>query len=291
MQLLKIALPLLAVAYVIISPAVAVPLWSKLLFFPTHGDHEYYHIEAVDGFPKQDVAIESSHQSTLHGWFFRRPDTDKIAVINHGNGGSIIHRLHLVDALLKSGVSVLAYDYQGYGKSTGSPSVPNICDDGQSAYDYAINRLGYTGNNIILVGESLGCAVSTHVARNHACAGVVLQSGFSSLPAIAKEHFALLKIYPDVLFPHPMLDNTASLREIQVPVLVIHGSNDEVIPRWHGEKNFAAANEPKTLCLLKGAHHNDCSEVTGPEFQQAFASFIKSLPGKTAQAAQVLPDQ
>lgn len=286
MQLLKIALPLLAVLYVVISPAVAMPLWNKLMFFPTHGDHEYYHIEAVNGFARQDISIESSHKSKLHGWFFRQPDSDKIAIINHGNGGSIIHRLHLIDALLKSGVSVLAYDYQGYGKSTGSPSVPNICDDGDAAYNYAVNRLGYTGKNVILVGESLGCAVSTRVARRHECAAVILQSGFSSLPEIAKEHFAVLKIYPNLLFPHPMLDNAANLREIHVPVLVIHGSNDEVIPRWHGEKNFAAANEPKTLCMLKGAHHNDCSQVTGPEFQQAFVSFIQSLSGASPQSVQ-----
>lgn len=286
MQLLKIAVPLLAILYVVISPAVATPLWNKLMFFPTRGDHEYYHIESVNGFPRQDIAIESSHKSKLHGWFFRRPDSNKIAIINHGNGGSIIHRFHMIDALLKSGVSVLAYDYQGYGKSTGSPSVPNICDDGEAAYNYAVNRLGYTGKNIILVGESLGCAVSTRVARNHPCAGVILQSGFSSLPEIAREHFGVLKIYPNILFPHPMLDNAANLKEIHVPVLVIHGSEDPVIPRWHGEKNFAAANEPKTLCMLKGAHHNDCSEVGGPEFQKAFADFIASLPDNSVRSAQ-----
>lgn len=285
-QLLKIALPTLALIYVVLSPAVAMSLWNNLLFYPTRGDHDNYRIASIENAPRQDVSIKSSHQSTLHGWFFKLPGAQKVAIINHGNGGSIVHRIYLIQTLLRSDVSVLAYDYQGYGKSTGSPSVPKICDDGNAAYAFAIDVLGYKPQEIILVGESLGCGVTTEVARHRECAAVILQSGFASLPKIAGEKFGLLKLYPGFLFPRPNLDNTANLREIHVPVLIVHGDRDCVIPAHHGKTNFQAANEPKTLHLIPSAGHNDCIDIGGAAYQEAYAQFIRSLEQKHLASAE-----
>lgn len=284
MFIIRIVLPLAALLYLLVSPAVAASFWNKMMFFPTRGDHEYYELESIAGVPRQDVWIGSTHKSKLHGWFFRRPGANMIAVVSHGNGGSIIHRVYMVETLLKAGVSVLVYDYQGYGKSTGSPAVPKICQDGNAAYDFALTELGFQPSDIILVGESLGCGVTTEVAKKRPCAAVILQSGFSSLPAIAREKFGLLNIYPDVLFPHPKLDNSGNLSNIHVPVLVVHGKDDVVIPVHHAKENFAAANEPKTLYLIECGGHNDCMDVGGAAYQEAYAQFIQSLEQKQSAA-------
>lgn len=285
LQLLKVILPTLAIFYFLLSPVVAMSFWNNLIFFPTRGDHENYRIASIEDVPRQDVSIKSSHQSTLHGWFFKLPGAQKVAIINHGNGGSIVHRIYLIQTLLRSGVSVLAYDYQGYGKSTGSPSVPKICNDGIAVYTFAVDDLRYKPQDIILVGESLGCGVTTEVAKQHKCAAVILQSGFASLPKIAREKFGLLKLYPGFLFPQPSLDNTANLHEINVPVLIVHGDGDCVIPARHGKLNFEAANEPKTLYLIPSAGHNDCIDVGGAAYQEAYRRFIDSLAERGRQVA------
>lgn len=283
--ILGCALVTLVVAlYVATSPRVATSFWNQYIFFPTNDDHPVYHLQSIQGCPVENLSIKTSHDATVHALFFKQPRSEKVAILSHGNAGHLCHRLYVIETLLQSGVSVLAYDYQGFGQSTGTPSVEGICEDGTAVYNYAVHQLGYRGKDIILVGESLGCGVSAEVARNHECAAIILQSGFASIPQLARERVELCRVYPDNLYPQPILNTTANLREIHVPVLIIHGSDDELIPCSHATQNYEAANKPKSILIVEGANHNDCQQIDPPAYKHAYATFISSL-GKKQLAA------
>src|SRR5206468_3134820 len=107
---------------------------------------------------------------------------------------------HITRLMLLAGYSVLVYDYQGFGRSSGRPSVDGILSDGAAAFDYLVKERGIDPHRIVLYGESLGVSVAAHLSTIRDCGGLVLQSGFASLSRIACKHFPFLRIYPTALF-------------------------------------------------------------------------------------------
>lgn len=265
--------------YIALSPAVAQPLYNKLLFYPDYPvryEQQHYQLKELEGVPKQDAFIPTSLGTKLHAWYFKNPRATKLVILDHGNAGNLSDRTGLAADLIKMGVSVLLYDYQGYGLSEGKPSIPNICLDGLSVFDYAREKLGYSPLDIILYGESLGCAVACNTAGQRPCAALILQSGFSSLKAIASEKFLIFNLYPSSCFPKPHLDNLACLRKEHPPLLLIHGRLDQTIPVSHSEKMFREACQPKQLLVLPNSGHF-VAESDNEKFTHEVAAFIGLL--------------
>jgi fermentation-respiration switch protein FrsA (DUF1100 family) len=280
---IKVALGLSAVVvsglYILLAPIVATPLYDKLLFYPDYPvryDEKEYQLQTLHGCTKQDLHIETPNGQTVHAWFFRNPHASKVVLVSHGNASNISNRKALADDLLQLGVSVLLYDYRGFGLSEGEPSIPNICEDGLSAFDYLCAQQHYAPKDIILFGESLGCAVSCRISSKRKCDGLILQSGFSSLRAISGEKFAFLQAYPDVLYPAPALDSLAILKTKTVPVLFIHGEQDETIPCAHSKLMFASVKEPKQLLLLPNSGHF-IAEEDHDQFMNSLRTCLASL--------------
>jgi uncharacterized protein len=249
----------LLTAYIVLSPRVSPFLYSAKLFRPEVCTDGGYEGPPIVGVIPKDVYFNAPNGNRLHGWFFKLPNSNYIAVVNHGNKGNIGTMTHLtpVDLLLNSGVSVLLYDYEGYGISQGKPSLKGILADGKAAYDYAITGLGYRPAQIIEYGESLGCAVAGRLAVCVPCAGVILQSGFASLERIGKEAMPIVKIYPSWLFPLPRLDTAEMLKQPHPPLLIIHGKQDTVVPFAHAEALYESASQPKQLLALPNTAHHD----------------------------------
>jgi pimeloyl-ACP methyl ester carboxylesterase len=159
---------------------------SALILRPVVGADKFYDQELVPGIKKQSLFVTAMDGSKLHAWLFKLPGTvsRRLALVSHGNAGNVSNRIYLANALTESGCSVLLYDYRGYGLSSGKSSLDSICDDGATMYSYAINDLGYRPNQVVLYGESIGTAVTCSLAANLPCAGVILQSGFTSLPSV-----------------------------------------------------------------------------------------------------------
>lgn len=178
------------------------------------------------------------------------------------NAGNNAHRLYLAEALIKAKVNVLLYDYRGYGLSTGKSSLRGILEDGDAAYDYVRNKLHYAPSQIIIYGESIGTAVSCHVAAEHDCAGLILQSPIKSLPSAAKFVFVFMRMYPDFVFPEPQLDNLKLISQIKCPKLIMHGLKDQIVNSENSKILYDAAQDPKTLALLPECGHNDMGPST-----------------------------
>lgn len=268
---------LLALLYLILSPKMAQRFYNGMLFYPDKEQEDLYKITSVAGIDIEDLTFNSNGSTQLHGWLFKNPNSDKLILVSHGNAGNISHRVWLAKLLVESGISVLLYDYQGYGRSAGNPSIAGITQDGLSAFDFAVDKLGYQPDNIVLFGESLGSGVACHIALARPNRGLILQSPFSSLRNIACEKLPWLRLYPEPLMVTPDLDNFTALKTYKRPVLIIHGKMDKTVPFYHGERLFQIAGEHKKFICLPTAGHNDVYDCDPPSYTETIKAFLSSI--------------
>jgi uncharacterized protein len=225
--------------------------------------HPYAQMEATGrelGRPFEDVYFDTSDGVKLNAWFYpaatNSPRARYVLLLCHGNAGNISHRLQHAAAVLETGAGVFLLDYRGYGRSQGRPNEPGTYLDAQAAHAWLRHR-GFAGTNIIAVGESLGGAVATELALREPLGGLVLLSTFTSVPDLAAELFPWL---PARWLGHIQYDTVRKLPNVHVPVAVLHSRTDTLVGFHHAERNFAAANEPKSLAELAG-DHNDFIEL------------------------------
>lgn len=217
------------------------------------------HLEATGAALNRDweeVWLDTSDGVRINAWFFPAAEdserSHQVILLSHGNAGNLSHRLQIIEILLATGANMLAYDYRGYGRSEGRPSEEGTYRDVEAAYQWLKDR-GFSAENIIAHGNSLGGGVSSWLAVHHPVGGLILQSAFTSVPDVGAELFPWL---PVKWLASIQYDTVNRLPGLSVPVLVIHGVSDHLIPFSHAEKNYAAANEPKLLWKLN-IDHND----------------------------------
>lgn len=268
---------LLAAAYVSFSPRVAKGFYNNMLFKPHPFPEGDYDVLQIAGIKCEDVEFSSPEGFKLHGWYFQNPAAQWTLMYSHGNTGNLTGRPLGLETLLNLGFSVLIYDYRGYGKSEGIPSIPGICADGIAAFDFLTNEAWINPEQLVLYGESLGAAVTCQILKQKDCAGAILQSGFASLKKIGAEHVPLVKIYPSFLYPQPNLDNVAVLRERNLPVLIMHGYNDRTVPYHHAEELYQAASGLKRLVQFKDGEHCDLIIVDAELYKGSIRQFLTDL--------------
>ncbi len=263
-------------AYVALAPPVAWPLYKIALFHP---DRQSTNIDAVKvkaieaefKATKRDVTFPTANGKMLHGLFFELPNTKRVFLVSEGQGGNIYGKLCCPRLLLQCGGSVLQYDYQGYGKSEGSPSLDGVCDDVAAAYDYLIQHEHRSSHDIIGYGESFGTGVTGQLALRRKLGGVILLSGYSSLFRASRDLLPFLHLYPDSMFPTQGLDNIAVFRKPHPPLLIVHGKRDKVLSYKNAEDLYRAAEEPKTLLTLPEGTHGSFGK--GNAFFTSVSSF------------------
>mgnify|MGYP001222971697 CR=1 FL=1 len=228
------------------------------------------------GRPWEDLRLRASDGVELNAWFFaantNSPRQHLAVVVCHGNGGNISHRLGLYEALLATGVAVLAFDYRGYGQSAGRASEEGTYLDAQAAHAWLRER-GFAGSNIIAFGESLGGAVATELARRETVGGLVLQSTFTSVPDLGAELFPFLPVRWLATIRY---DTHRKLAKVRVPLLILHSREDRLIPFHHAQQNLTAANEPKRLWEIAG-DHNDALDADRSRFVAGLDTFLAEL--------------
>jgi len=210
--------------------------------------------------PFEDVTIKSADGVELNGWFYPA-NTDspraQLAVLYcHGNAGNISHRLDVCHALLETGVAVFLIDYRGYGRSKGRPSEAGTYQDAAAAYRWLLQK-GFSGTNVIVMGESLGGGVASETALREPVAALILQSTFTSILDIGAELYPWL---PVRWLASIKYDTRRRLPTIKVPVLIMHSRSDGLIGFHHAQANLAAANEPKLFWEIQGDHNNPLTD-------------------------------
>ena len=229
-----------------------------LVYFPMRYPQGNWELQERAG--AADVGLTTADQVRIHAWWFANPHAELATLFLHGNAGNVTHRIDHALAIVQAGSSVLVLDYRGYGKSSGVPSECGVFRDADAAYGW-LTASGVRGERIILHGESLGSAVAVELATRRSCAALVLESPFTSLADMANT------VVPFIggAFVRGF-DTRTRIKNVRVPVLVIHGEADEVVPAAQGKMVFAEANEPKTLWMVQRAGHNDLLEWAGDEY-------------------------
>jgi alpha-beta hydrolase superfamily lysophospholipase len=212
------------------------------------------------GIPRERVEVlsfETDDGEELYGWYCRAKNPIASALYFHGNTGNLTNTAHVMPYLLDAGINILTFDYRGFGRSTGSPSLSGIIDDGITA---ARMHEKIRPKNVpsILYGYSLGGAIAAQVIRRHAFDGLILQSTFTNLPDMARVTFPRVPLH---LVSGRLFDTLSFVRHVNVPTLIIHGAADEACPVWMAQQlHDACSAKSKTLMLIEGGLHKDLFE-------------------------------
>jgi uncharacterized protein len=230
--------------------------------------------KARSGLPLEEIWFQSSDGTKLFGWYVENDATSAVVLWCHGNAGNIINRLENLRELYRLGLSVSLFDYRGYGRSHGSPSEEGLYQDALGAYDYLTRIRMIRPERIVLFGRSLGAAVAAEVALHMSAAGLILESPFPSIEAVAKFHYGGLPVHWLLGAEFRLIDR---LPQLSLPKLIVHGDQDEIIPLELGRQVFEAAKPPKSFYVIKGADHNNTYHVGGRPYFQRFAEFVQSV--------------
>jgi len=221
------------------------------------------------------VAFPTSDGLTLNGWFVS-PDTNpKFSVIVfNGNAGNRAYRAPLAHALVRAGMSVLIFDYRGYGGNPGSPTEDGLKVDARAAHSYVLSRAGVDPSRVVYFGESLGTGLATDLALEFPPAGLILRSPFPSLTAVGQHHYPWL---PVRWMLRDRYDTLERIQHLRAPLLVIAGDLDSIVPISLSRQLFEAAPEPKRWLSLPGADHNDAVLSAGPPLIEGVLRFLADL--------------
>ena len=211
------------------------------------------------------IKLNSGDGVTISAVYLLNPDARYTILYSHGNAEDIGQLLPMLEEIKGLGFSVLAYDYRGYGTSSGTPSEENAYRDEDAAYDYLVKERGVPVKRIIALGRSLGGAVAIDLASRRQLGGLIVESTFVTAYRVIT-HISV--------FPFDKFQSLSKLRQVHCPALVIHGKKDKLIPFWHGEKLYEEANEPKLSLWVEGAGHNNVFEASGSRYGQALRDFV-----------------
>lgn len=250
-------------------------LWAvqrKLIYFPTQtvGD-----VSAVS--PKsEEVEFTTDDGLTLSAWWVPASGapTGQTIVVFPGNAGNRTDRAPLARGLAEEGYSVLLVDYRGYGGNPGSPSEDGLLLDASAALAYAVSRSDVDPDGLVYFGESLGAAVAVGVSQEYPPSALVLRSPFTSLPDVASAHYPFL---PTGMLLRDQFPSIDTIRTLDVPVLVVAGSQDSIVPFAQSRELYEAANDPKHFVTVEGADHNDAVLSHGPALIDAITTFLDGI--------------
>ena len=199
------------------------------------------------------VTLRTDDDLSLLAWWKPPADGRPVIVFFHGNGGHIGYRGSKVRGFLDRGYGVLLVAWRGYGGNEGKPTEAGLYADGHGALRF-LDQQGIGKKKIVLYGESLGSGVAVELASRGAGQILVLEAPFTSLAAAAADRFPL---FPVRWLIHDRFDSQSKIGKVTLPLLIIHGEADMVLPVSLGRALLEKANEPKKGVFIQKAGHNN----------------------------------
>jgi fermentation-respiration switch protein FrsA (DUF1100 family) len=223
----------------------------------------------------EDIAFETSDGVMLTGWWVPAAEPEGTVLFCHGNAGNIGDRLDTLQIINTLGLNVLIFDYRGYGRSDGSPTEEGTYLDAEAAWDYLVTKKNVAPHQIIVWGRSLGGAIAARTAANHRAGVVIVESTFTSLKDLADDLFVWV---PSWLLTNYAYDTAHYLENLDVPVLVIHSRDDEIIPFHHGKRLYGSIKGPKAFLEIQGSHNRgfiDCLAEYAPSINDFIDQYAR----------------
>jgi uncharacterized protein len=250
---------------------------SRFIFFPNYPGR-------LDGdwnprdLPLQNVWLKTSDGVKLQAWWIAADGARFTFLAFHGNAGNIADRADIYRFLHGLPANVLAVEYRGYGRSEGKPTEGGLYRDAEAGYAYLTQDKAIDPRTIISYGQSLGTGVAARLAAEHRVGGVVLEAPFPSVSAVAGKVFWFL---PGAnLLVWGQFDTARRLASINAPLLVVHCTQDPVIPPEMGERVFAVARQPKWIFRVNGDCHEEASLISPEKYQNQLREFLQQVESR-----------
>ena len=271
------------------GPLIVFAMFSAGCFSPVVRKFETSQVFQPSVYPKgdwnpsglayEDAFFQAADGTHLHGWFLSHPEARAVVLFAHGNAGNLSHRREMLEELRdRQQVSVMMFDYRGYGRSEGKPHEAGLLQDARAARRWLANRTGHSESEIVLMGRSLGGGVMVDLAVHDGAPALVLVNTFNSLVDVAEHHISWLPA--DKLMVN-RLDSISKIGRYDGPVLQTHGDRDRVVPYEFALELFGAAKSPKQFVMVPGGGHND---PLSDEFHAAFDELIGSLASNSGRS-------
>lgn len=230
-------------------------LQRKLVFSPnpTYVSPDDIELKGID-----EVVLKTKKEGfKLFSWYAKAAPNKPTLLFFHGNGGNVANREEKFRQLMAEGYGVFMLGYRGFGGSEGKPSEEAFVKDAFLAYDYLRETIGLNETQIVIYGESIGTSVATQLAARVEAKALVLEAPMSSVTAVAQSRYPYLRVRP---FLRDRFESDRHIASISMPLLIVHGKEDQVIPLEFGKALFESAIEPKQMEVIEGAGHNDLYE-------------------------------
>jgi uncharacterized protein len=227
----------------------------------------------------EPVELRTDDGLALAAWFVPAVEGDarSAVLVCNGNAGARVHRLPLARTLSERGHHVLLFDYRGYAGNPGSPSEDGLRADARAAAQALAERPEVDGERIVYFGESLGSAVCGGLASERPPAALILRSPIPSVLAMARHHYPYIPAVEPLVWDRWPLERQLA-EEVRVPLLVVVGERDEIVPPELSRRVHDAAAEPKRWVVLPAAHHNDPALLDGEALLDAITAFLDEAP-------------
>jgi fermentation-respiration switch protein FrsA (DUF1100 family) len=265
LRLSRVLVPLIGIAVVGYTALVGgLYLFQRhLLYFPDRTRPELLGLEQLG---VRETMLTTEDGLSLLSWYLpARPGRPVIAYF-HGNGGHIGYRAERLLRFAREGYGVLMPEYRGYGGNPGTPNEAGFYADGRAALGF-LDREGVTPGRLVLYGESLGTGAAVALATEHEIAALILEAPPTNVGEVAQWHFPYI---PAAHLVTDRFDSLSRIGRVKVPILVMHGESDRVVPVRFGRALFNAAPEPKEGWFVPAAGHEDLARYGGLDTAVAF---------------------
>lgn len=255
---------------------------TSMFFYPEKGLRDN---PVLQKFPHTNINFTSSDGVKLHGWFFKTQKRSLGTILFiHGNAENISTHVNGVLWLVMEGYDVFAFDYRGYGRSQGKTSIDGVHLDSMAALELLLSLPDANRDRVFVFGQSIGAAIAVYTVANfphkERIKGVIIESAFSDYRRVAREKLAGIFLtwpfqYPFSFFFNNKYSPEKQIKNISpVPILIIHGDQDTVVPSHHSSILYKEAGEPKELWIAKGAGH--VSSFADDETRKRFTEYLKN---------------
>jgi fermentation-respiration switch protein FrsA (DUF1100 family) len=237
MKYLYLTLSSLIVAYVVLI--IFIYFYQRnLLYHPSENNYQNDKIQ----FNYDEVFIKVDEKIKLKSWLIKKDFKKlKTLVIFHGNAGHLSNRIYKLNELYKLDINILLISWRGFSGNKGSPTEQNLYKDAEATIKW-LNEQEIKNNQIILYGESLGSGVAVEIGKKNNFNSIILESPFTSIENSAKIYYPYL---PVKLLLKDKFNSISKITMINIPILIMHGKKDDVVPFSMGKELFEKANSPK----------------------------------------------
>ena len=220
----------------------------KLLYLPSENN---YLDDQID-FNFREVFIDVEKNLKLKAWLIENDfKNKKTLVFFHGNAGNLSNRTYKLNQLSKLDLNIIILAWRSFSGNEGEPSEENLYNDAKKTIDW-LNSRGVKNKNIILYGESLGTGIAVELGQTNQFGGIILESPFTSMTNAAKNIYPWL---PVKYLLKDKYDSEKKIKNLQIPILIMHGKKDNIVPFKMGKKLYDLANNPKFFYLTENDDH------------------------------------